>query len=219
LKSWFTPLLFSLLFYLPTPTLAAPCCGANLTIPSIITSEDKAQVSLSYTYSKIYADVFTNQNWKKRTEDDLTHTFKLDGAHMGSRDWNHSHQKWTFWDANLNSEMHYSFPKNTKINNQQSTLIPSYGGNVTLGGGANWEKWRLGFLAGWFYEGPVTIEGDINSTGELKRFTNAGVMLSYMFTTNQSFILNYTDQTLLASPYNTSLNKSLTLFYQLRWER
>jgi len=303
LKSWFTPLLFSFLFHFPSSTLAAPCCGANLTIPSIITSEDKAQISLSYTYSKIYADVFTNQNWKKRSENDLTYTYKLDGAHIfkdrwqagfsipfqkrerdGAMkdssqglgdlsfqlgyeflpDWDYNPyrpkgiayllaltptgrsiyeskdgsgidargrgfwgagggiiliKKWAIWDANLNSEMHYSFPKTIHNNHQESTLTPSYGGNITIGAGANWEKWRLGLLAGWFYEGPVKAEGNINSTGELKRFTNAGAMLSYMLLTNQSLVFNYTDQTLLASPYNTSLSKSFTLFYQMRWER
>lgn len=83
LKNKYNKLLFStLLFVVPFTTKAAPCCGAGFTIPSIITSEDKAQIATSYSYAKIHAEVFTNGDWRQRKEKDVTETTKIEGAHI-----------------------------------------------------------------------------------------------------------------------------------------
>lgn len=82
-KKKFKKLLFSLtLFIVTEKNFAAPCCGSGFTIPSIITSDDKAQVALSYSYSQIYADVFANGDWRRREEKDVTETYKIEGAHI-----------------------------------------------------------------------------------------------------------------------------------------
>lgn len=302
-KNLFKKLLSSILFIVSNEAFSAPCCGAGFTIPSIITSDDKAQFALSYTQSKIYADVFTNKDWKKRIENDVSEIYKFDASHIFNDrfqagfslpyqirersgaledsssglgdlslqfgyeflpDWDYNPyrpkgigyisiiaptgrsiyeskdgsgidsrgrgfwglgigsvltKKWGKWDINSNAEIHYSFPKTVSNKFYQGTITPDYGGQLSIGGGLNIKKFRLGTLASWFYEGPIDASGDTNSQGELKRFSTLGLLLSYMLTDQDSLILNYSDQTLLASPYNTSLSKSLTLFYQRRWGR
>ncbi len=83
LKNRYSKLLFSsLLFLTPLKSIAAPCCGAGFTIPSIITSEDKAQIATSYSYAKIHTEVFANGDWRQRQEKDATETYKIEGAHI-----------------------------------------------------------------------------------------------------------------------------------------
>ncbi len=298
-------ILLSSFFFLLTikSSLSAPCCGAGFAIPSIITSDDKAQLSLGFTHSKIDSDVFTNGSWRKRKEDDFTRIYRLDMAHIlkdrwqigisvpyqtrersGAMedssqgpgdvsfqlgyeilpDWDYNPyrpkgisylslitptgksiyesedgsgidargrgfwgigtglvltKKWGKWDMNSNLEVHYSLPKKVDNDFYSGTITPSYGGQYSLGGGINYKKFRLGTIAQWTYEAPVNVSGETDSQGELKRFSSLGILLSAMFTEQDSLILNYSDQTILASPFNTSLSKSVTLFFQRRWAR
>ncbi|WP_408096568.1 hypothetical protein ACJVC5_16135 [Peredibacter sp. HCB2-198] len=281
----------------------APCCGAGFTIPSIITSDDKAQLALSYNYAKIYADVFTNGDWRHRKEDDHTETYKFEGAHIFADrwqagfsvpyqkrvregamadssagfgdiafqlgyeylpDWDYNPYRpkgigylslitptgrsiyesedgsgidsrgrgfwgvgagtvlvknWRRWDANANFEFHHSFDK--KVNNKttKGTVKPNNGGSISVGSGYNFSKLRLGALIAWYYEDPTDVVGTTPSKGELKRYATGSLLLSYMITEQQSVIMSYSDQTIFGSPYNTSLSKSITLFYQKRWQR
>ncbi len=283
--------------------MAAPCCGAGFAIPSIITSDDKAQVAVSYSYSKIHADVFTNGDWRRRQEKDVTETYKLEGAHIfndryqfgvsapyqkrtreGAQadssaglgdvslqlgyeylpDWDYNPYRpkgigylslivptgrsiyeskdgsgidargrgfwglgagtvltksWGPWDANFNFEGHYSLPKKVSNDTTKGTVKPSYGGSTSLGGGHNWKSWRMGALINWFYEAETDVTGTTASEGQLKRYAAGSVLLSYLFQSNESLVLSYTDQTIFGSPFNTSLSKSITLFFQKRWQR
>ncbi len=79
----FKKLQFSLLFFfLPQQVLGAACCGGGLSLPSIITTDDKAQLALTYSVSHIHADVFSNGVWQKRVGQDKTQTLKLDFSHI-----------------------------------------------------------------------------------------------------------------------------------------
>lgn len=62
--------------------LAAACCGGGFAMPSVITGDDKAQLTTSYSYSKIDTDVFSNGVWQKRTADDSTQIYKIEAAHI-----------------------------------------------------------------------------------------------------------------------------------------
>lgn len=297
-------LLFSFLFiFVSQKSWGAPCCGAGFTIPSIITSDDKAQLAASYNYARIHADVFTNGDWRRRQEKDVTETYKLEGAHIfndryqvgvsvpyqkrvreGAQadssagfgdisfqlgyeylpDWDYNPfrpkgigylslitptgrsiyesedgsgidargrgfwglglgtvlvKKWGAWDANSNFEAHYSFPKEVNNSTTRGKVIPSYGGSAAVGGGYNWNKFRLGGLLNWFYEGPTDVTGTTPSEGTLKRYAVGSVLGSYLIQENQSLIVSYSDQTLFGSPLNTSLSKSVTIFFQQRWAR
>lgn len=302
-KSHFKQYVFTVSIIFAKDVFSASCCGAGFTIPSIITSDDKAQLSGVYTYSKVHADVLTNGDWRRRTEDDHSQIYKLEGAHiiedrwqaglslsfqqrqrggaMADKssglgdvtaqfgyeylpDWNYNPYRpkgigylsliaptgrsineskngsgidargrgfwgfgigtvltknWRKWDANANLEMHHSF--NKKINNDQvdGTLKPGQGGSCAVGSGYNFKSLRLGALINWVYEDPIDVEGTPDSQGSPTRYTNASVILSYLFQNNSTAAISYTDQTLMASPSNAALSKSITFFYQKRWSR
>jgi len=281
---------------------SAACCGAGFSLPSIITSDDKAQLSASVTRSRVSDDVFSNGLWKKREEKDMTDIYRLEGAHifydrfqaglslnfqrrvrsgaidghaqgLGDTtlqlgyetipDWNYSPYRpkaisylsailptgtsvfetnssgleargrgfygvgiGTIFtksirqiDLNANIEVHHSFEKKVKNKNLKGTIKPGNGSSLSLGGGYNFKKVRLGTLAQWSYEEPVDVRGSVVSRGHFQRFTTLSFMASYLFDHNATLSLSYGDQTLLASPVNTVLTKSLTLFYQQRFSR
>jgi hypothetical protein len=297
-------LLFNLLLLLwGDVSFGAPCCGSGFTIPSIITSDDKAQLSLNYTYSLIHSDVLTNGDWRLREEKDLTEIYKIEGAHIfkdryqwgisapfqkrtreGAQsgtseglgdislqlgfeylpDWDYHPLRpkgigylsvilptgrsiyessdgsgldargrgfWGLgagtiftksfgpWDGNLNLEAHYSFPKKVSNKTTKGTVIPGPGGSSSLGGGYNWKSVRLGGLLQAFYESPTDVQGSTSSQGTERHFVSSSLLLSYLFKSNETLVMSYNDQTLFGSPLNTSLSKSVTLFYQKRWQR
>jgi hypothetical protein len=76
-----------LLYIIPSHSWSAACCGSSFAVPSVITSEDKAQISYSYVWSKIHADVNTNEEWTRRSDKDLTQTHKIEAAHVFSEHW------------------------------------------------------------------------------------------------------------------------------------
>ncbi len=261
-------------------------------------------MAMSYSYSKIHADVFTNGDWRRRKEDDITETIKLEGAHIFKDrwqgglsvpyqkrrrsgveadsssglgdiafqlgyeylpDWDYNPyrpkgigylslitptgrsiyeskdgsgidargrgfwglglgtvltKKWGSFDANSHLEAHQSFSKKVNKGATNGQVNPSYGGSLAIGAGHNWGSWRLGGLINWFYEAATDVSGTTASRGDLKRFATGSFLGSYMLPGgDQSIILSYSDQTLFGSPYNTSLSRSITLFYQKRWQR
>ncbi len=283
--------------------MAAACCGSGFTVPSIITTDDKAQATFSYQYAKAYADVFTNGNWQKRRTDDITQTWKLEAAHifkdrwqggislpyqqrkremsgevqsqgladislqMGYEYWTdwtyHAYRpkgigylsfqlptgrsiyesedgsgvdargrgfwgigvgsiltkNWNPWDVSLNLEIHHSFSKHVHNRNVDAKIKPGQGAGLTLGGGYSWQYWRLGGLIAWVYEDAIGADGTISTQGNLQRVATGSLVVSYLFNNNSTAALSYNDQTIFGSPYNTTLNKSILLFYQMRWER
>jgi hypothetical protein len=128
-------------------------------------------------------------------------------------------KRWKRFDLNSNSEVHYSFPKNIDSPNLTGRVTPGFGANLSLGAGVSYKDLRIGNLVTWTYESPVEVTGNTESKGNLKRFTGLGFLISYMLTSQDSFTLNYTDQSLLGSPYNTTLNQSLSFLYQHRLSR
>ncbi len=75
-------LLFSSLFLLSTQTFAASCCGGGFAVPSIITGDDKAQVTTSLNYSQIDTDVLPDGVWLKRNSQDTTQLYKIEFSHI-----------------------------------------------------------------------------------------------------------------------------------------
>lgn len=62
--------------------MAAACCGGGFAIPSLITGDDKAQLTTSYSYSKIHTDVFSNGIWQRRSSNDTSSVYKIEAAHI-----------------------------------------------------------------------------------------------------------------------------------------
>jgi hypothetical protein len=69
------------------------------------------------------------------------------------------------------------------------------------------------------YEDPINVVGTPASQGQLQRFANGTLVLSYLLKTNATASISYTDQTVFGSPSNTGLSQSVTLFFQQRWQR
>lgn len=71
-----------LILLLPKAVMSAACCGGGFAIPSLITGDDKAQLTTSYSYSKIHTDVFSNGIWQRRNSTDASTVYKIEGAHI-----------------------------------------------------------------------------------------------------------------------------------------
>lgn len=124
------------------------------------------------------------------------------------------------WDFLTSFEMHKSFDKEIHNPNLNGTLKPNVGGNFALGAGYNMGDYRLGSTVTWTYEDPVEIQtAQTFSSGSVERYATAAVTGSYSVNDDWSGSMTYSDQTLLGSPVNTSLGRSLALQIQKRWSR
>jgi hypothetical protein len=123
------------------------------------------------------------------------------------------------WDANISIEAHKSFSKSVSENQIQGKANPGFGGSLTPGLGYNWMNFRLGGSISWLYEDPIKTEGQISSEGSLQRVATAAVSASVMLDKDWATSLTYSDQSLFGEPLNTSLNKTVLLSLQKRWER
>ena len=61
---------------------AASCCGGGFAVPSVITGDDKAQLTASVSYSRIDTDVFADGVWQKRSGDDNSQLYKIEMSHI-----------------------------------------------------------------------------------------------------------------------------------------
>lgn len=65
------------------PTLwASACCGGTAAAPSIISGDNKAQVSMSYSRSEIAADVNAEGYWRKRDSRETSEQYRIEAAHL-----------------------------------------------------------------------------------------------------------------------------------------
>jgi hypothetical protein len=79
-------LLFS--FFLTQKIFAAACCGGGSAAASIITSDDKAQVSTSFTNMDVVVDNVDSQGvWRKWDQHQQVKTFRIEAAHIISDLW------------------------------------------------------------------------------------------------------------------------------------
>lgn len=80
-------LLFSLLF-VDSVARAAACCGGGFAAPSIISGDDKAQLTTSYSYSEVVVDnVDSSGTWRKWDVHQRVQTLRLEGARLISDRW------------------------------------------------------------------------------------------------------------------------------------
>jgi hypothetical protein len=121
------------------------------------------------------------------------------------------------WDGLVALDIHRSFEKRVNSANFNGTLQPGFGANMTLGGGYNLRSWRFGLNLAWFYEDPIGVEGTSSSAGTLQRYASASAAVSYLASDEWSATLSAADQSLLGSPLNTSLGRSVSLLVVRRW--
>ena len=73
---------------------------------------------------------------------------------------------------------------------------------------------------GWVYEDRISVKNQlINDSGFVEKYGQVSINYAYMLTDVTGFSVGYTDQTLLGSPENTSLSKTLSFQYTQRWTR
>lgn len=76
----FTVLFFSLL--LKCQAWGSACCGGGVAAPSLILGDDKAILTNSFSYGTITDDVSANGVWRKRDEQSVIQSYRLEGAHI-----------------------------------------------------------------------------------------------------------------------------------------
>lgn len=81
--------LFSAPFLLSSlDALAAACCGGGFGTATVISGDDKAQFTGSYSANKIIVDSVNSKGiWKTSNSYQLTETYKIDAAHILSDRW------------------------------------------------------------------------------------------------------------------------------------
>lgn len=125
------------------------------------------------------------------------------------------------WDFASLFEIHRSLPK-TFDSAQAGGVItahPGWGGSLNLNAGWNKGDFRLGTGLAWNYEDAVNVTGAVDSKGAPQRYATGSLVASYMWSQDWAGNFTYADQTLLGSPLNTTLSKSIFLSLQRRWPR
>ncbi|MEQ1664119.1 MAG: serine protease spb1 [Bdellovibrionales bacterium] len=123
------------------------------------------------------------------------------------------------WDVFSSIEVHNSFKKKYSNSQSSGTLNPGFGTNFGFGVGYNLDVVRLGSGISWSYEDAVDVTGTSSSSGSAQRFATASISASYLFEHEWATTINYTDQTIVGSPTNTSLSRGVNILVQKRWLR
>lgn len=85
-----TLLYFSFLFLLFTPALAwsAACCGGGFASPAIISGDDKAQLTSSYSFTEVRVDNVDSQGiWHSWDSHQQVQSIRIEGAHVFEDRW------------------------------------------------------------------------------------------------------------------------------------
>lgn len=131
-------------------------------------------------------------------------------------------KKWVIWDLFLVPEVHYSFRRTFQRSNQFYQMIPGWGGSVGFGvgwspGGGNW---RIGTrIQPRWDQSPVSAADYDSSLVHWRASCDTGVDISYLLDSSNTVMFFYTDQTLLAPAFNSTLNRMAGINFQHRWER
>ncbi|MGZ3703495.1 MAG: serine protease spb1, partial [Bdellovibrionota bacterium] len=67
-------------FFLSGPAFAAACCGGGFASPSLIAGDDQAQLTASYSYSRVETDVGSDSYWRRRDAGESSGTYRIEGA-------------------------------------------------------------------------------------------------------------------------------------------
>lgn len=79
---WLRNLFTSFIFLFSIEARSAACCGGGFSTPALITGDDKALLTTTYSYSRIDTDVYASGIWQKRAGQDISQTYKIEGAHI-----------------------------------------------------------------------------------------------------------------------------------------
>ena len=80
-------LVTAVLFVLPSLGHAAACCGGGFSLPSLLTGDDRAQMTTSLASTMTAIDVQPSGKWLPRANPERAETLKLEGAALISDSW------------------------------------------------------------------------------------------------------------------------------------
>lgn len=129
-------------------------------------------------------------------------------------------QNFAFWDWTLNTEIHRSFARTFKKEEETTEVGSSWGGSIGLGVGyIPWRsKIRYGLGMTPRFEGPKTVTiNNQEARSENSLVWDTSLNLSYTISAQYALGLNYVDQTIMGPARNTNLTRSLGLVFQSKW--
>jgi hypothetical protein len=271
--------------------MGAACCGSSVAVPAIITGDDRAQVSASFSHMEIFTDVGSDSIWRRRARSETKETLKLEAAHIFKDRWqagatvplvdgeqgdlslNVAYEFLTNWDyhpwrpkgfvyfqmtaptgispydgkppGDVTGKGFYTpsigafllkdvgrwdfysglllrqpLARDFETADSSGRLHPGLGGQLSLGAGRRLSReLRLGALLVWEYDDPIKVTGPTPSSGAVERGCSAVASASYDLNGEKTVSFAYTDQSLFGSPTNTSLGRTVSVFFQKRWLR
>lgn len=133
-------------------------------------------------------------------------------------------KRWTLWDVFTLPEIHYSFTRTfDQTTGEVLKVSPGFGGSLSLGAGVSpgGGATRIGLRVQPVYEQQKTITSSVTgtSTSGVQLTWDTSLEVSYLVDTDWSLLASYTDQTLLGPAINSTLNRTVALGLQHRWER
>lgn len=78
---------FFSIFVFNRASYASVCCGGGVSVPSLIVSDDRAQLSAAYGFLEITDDVMTDGYWRARESKETLETLRLSGSHIFQDRW------------------------------------------------------------------------------------------------------------------------------------
>lgn len=123
------------------------------------------------------------------------------------------------FDFLATAEIHRSLAKRFSNSQMAGELRPGWGGTWGVGAGYSLQHVRFGALLTWVYEDPVEVRVFERFKGVAERQATASLSVSFLAGREWAGTLSYSDQTLIGSPVNTSLGRSLSVLLQRRWGR
>lgn len=128
---------------------------------------------------------------------------------------------WGSWDVQFLAEGHYSLPRNMETELGVLHLVPGVGYSSSLGVGYSpgGGSLRAGVSGTVSVESAVQTTGLTAGSGEAITLVTPTLQLNYLFSSELSLGLFYSDQALVAASDNSSLSRSVSFMLQKRWPR
>jgi hypothetical protein len=125
------------------------------------------------------------------------------------------------FDASLLLEAHRYFSKTRQTTLGDLVLNPGWGftQSMSLGFSPGGAAFRLGVLLSHSTEDAVETSGVFEGKGEPITLWTMGLQLGYLASTDLSFSVNVSDQSLFGDSANTPLSQTVGFIMQKRWER
>lgn len=132
---------------------------------------------------------------------------------------------WTEWDALAGIEIYHGLNRTTSAAQfgTQTSIEPGFGSSVLIGAGFSpkfLNSWRMGTALSYnVEEGQNIRNSDLSTRSETKKVWETAFQLSYLHSREWIATVQYTDQNLLGRSFSSTLERSVSLLVQRRWER